>query len=111
MAIDFNKAGQIIAQMETNLFSGPFRKDAIRDILEKVKTSDRLSALGSSGRQTNALRNQRDSLVQMLDEQEESIEIILTEVRKDQSWDSVLISRCEKCKGQVEHLRSVVRNF
>ena len=112
MAMDFDKAGQLIALFEKDyFFTGAFSESIIRDDLQIRKRRDSCSTLGSSGIQTYELRAKKDFYIKEFNDSLNLINQILNEVRTHQSWDATLISRCEKCKNQANKLLGIVRNF
>jgi len=110
MAIDFNKAKDFIALCEMDFFSGAFSESVIRADLENRKAMDRLSTMGSSGMQTNELRNKKNYYIQDFDNCLSGITQVLDWARNNH-WDTMFISRCERCKEQVNKLHDIVRNF
>ncbi|MDR0294203.1 MAG: hypothetical protein LBH95_08645 [Oscillospiraceae bacterium] len=91
MAKDFNAAGELIALAEKELFTGSFSENTIR------------TDLGSR-------RGKRDYYIQELEEWKRSINSVLDGVREEQAWDTVLISRCEKCRDQAQKMLDYVQS-
>lgn len=109
--IDFNAAEQLIALAENDLFTGLLSESTIRSDLQNRQAMDRLSTLGSSGRQTYELSSKRQVYIQELGKWLSGINTVLEEARTHRSWDSTLIKNCEKCKNQATRLLGIVHSF
>ena len=109
--IDFVKAGQLIALYEKEYFTGSFSEKVIRDDLQSRKASDAYSKMGSSGRQTYLLPEKKNFYIKEFTSGLNDINTVLNATKAHQSWDSALISRCEKCRDQADKLLNIVRNF
>jgi len=108
---DFNKIGQVIALYEENYFTGGFSEWVIKDDLQNRKSMDALSTMGSSGKQTYRLAEKKRFYVEEFSNGWNWINAALNEVRAHQPWDSMLISRCERCRDQAKKLLDIVQNF
>jgi len=98
---------ELITLFERDFFTGAFSESAITADLEAIVSMDRLSTLGSSGRQTNKLSEK-----QMIYFQDFNYALLrINEAIDEYQWDNEFISRCEKCKKQVIQLYDIVRNF
>jgi len=108
--MDFNKAGQLIALYEQGYFTGgSFSESTIRDDLQTRKASDAYAKM--AGRWSNELDKKKSFYIQEFSNGLSTIKTILDAVRTHQSWDTMLISRCEKCINQANKLHDIVRNF
>jgi len=98
---------ELITLFERDFFTGAFSESAIIADLEATESMDRLSTLGSSGRQTYMLSEKRNIYFQDFDYALEKIDEAIDEYQ----WDNEFISRCERCKNQINLLSDIVRNF
>ena len=90
--MDFVKAGELIALYEKEYFSGAFCERVIRDDL-------------------GMRRGKKNFYIDEYTTGLDWINAILDAVRTHQSWDSMLISRCEKCRDQANKLLNIARGF
>ena len=98
MAIDFNKLERCICQIEQNYFTiGAFNENIVRNDLQY--------------RPANELSQKKNFYIQDFNGVLETINIILNAAQNHQPLDSMLISRCEKCKNQMNKLLGIVRSF
>jgi len=103
----FNEIEQGIAQIEQAYFTGPFCESVVRDDLQCRKAMDSYSTFGSVGRQTNELGEKKDFYIQDFN----NILDVINRVQSDYSNNSVFVSRCERCKIQINRLLNIVRDF
>jgi len=101
-----NKIEELTAYFEKEHFYGVFSESTIRTDLETRAARDRLSRLGSSGRQTNNLGEKKRVYYDSFDKDIELINKMLS-----LNPPSSYISRLEKCKNQVNKLYDFVQNF
>ena len=92
MSINFNKANDYISLVERDYFSGCFSESVIRDDLRTRRS-----------KKSFYIEDFRSTL--------DTINGVLEATRTHQSWDSVLISRCEKCITQVQRLLDLVYSY
>ena len=108
----FNEIEQDIVWYEREYFiGGAFSESTIKTDLENRKAMDRLSTMGSLGRQTNELANKREFYIKEFNDSLNWISSTLDAARIHRAWDTTFISRCEKCKEQANRLLNFVRNF
>jgi hypothetical protein len=109
---DFNEANRHIALYEQSYFSGGvFSESFIKDDLKNRKAMDNISTFTSRGRQTNEVGIKKNFYIQEYNTAIAHINTILAAVRTHQSWDSMLISRCEKCRDQAYKLLDIVNSY
>ena len=106
----FDQIERIISLYEKS-YSGPFSESTVKDDLENKRALDSYSMLGSSPRQTHELRAKKDFYIKEFNDNLIYINKILDAARIHRSWDSMFISRCEKCKNEANKLLGIVRNF
>ena len=95
---------ELIVSFEREFFTGWYSESAIKADLENRKAMDSLSTMGSSGMQTNRLGEKRNIYFQ-------DFKNVLYHIDRISKEDSAFISRCERCKNQVNKLYDFVRNF
>jgi len=95
---------EFIVSFEREFFTGSYSESAIKADLEARKTMDSLSTMGSSGMQTNRLGEKRNIYFQ-------DFENVLYHIDRISKEDTTFISRCERCKSQVNKLKDIVSNF
>jgi len=93
-AMYFKEAGELIAIAEENLFTGAFSEDKIEFQL----------------RTHHDKQVKRDYYNKTLNEMKNDFIEVLEAVRREQSWDSMLIGRCEKCINQANKLLDILRS-
>jgi len=95
---------ELIVSFEREFFTGSYSESAIKADLEARRTRDNLSRMGSYGMQTNMLGEKREIYFQDFD-------LVLNHIDRISKEDTTFISRCERCKNQVNKLYDFVRDF
>lgn len=95
-----------ISQVEKGYFEGgPYSESIVKEDLQTRRASDIYSTVGSAG--TNRLREKKEFYVKNFNEILENIEYVMDKEKADHSF----LSKCVKCKNQLNKLLAVVRNF
>ena len=107
-----NKAEQLLNFCEKALnYGGEYSRSLVYDDLEKRKAMDRLSTMGSSGRQTYKLSEKKQVYAHDFNNFENTINPCLDFLRKNHPSQRDLISRLENCLKQISELKDFVRDF
>ena len=105
-----NKAEEFIIFCESEFFTGTHSVSFITKDLQTRKASDRYSTLGSNSRQTNLLSAKKQVYFETFNNVYNGINLYLNMLQKSYP-NHALISRCERCKEQIEKLRNIVQDF
>ena len=98
---------RVVGACEEMYFTGWFSESVIKDDLQKRKTRDSLSTMGSNPRQTYHLSEKKQFYLKDFDDVEKRLNEFLDGLPRTHE----LYKRSERCKNQIIKLREIVRNF
>ena len=104
--MSFDKLVEYINRVEQVYFFGAYSEDTVRKDLQLRKNMD-----VRGGWQSNNLREKQSVYIEHFNSVLGDINFVINQVGTNRPNDSTFISRCERCKNQVNNLLEVVRSF